>query len=134
MNPGMEEMRGMESAFPGTFAGFLLRLFLPADRREELEGDLIEEAETIVLPRSGLRAAQRWFWWQMLTSAPWMLARRLEKETKMYPRRWTVPATLLMIWGYGGSWSWGTAPTAVSIGMIPLSSGSGRRGRRTGLA
>jgi hypothetical protein len=80
----------------------LLRLFLPADRREEFEGDLIEEAETIVLPRNGRRAAQSWFWWQIAASAPLMLARRLDKEARMYPQRWIVPAALLMTWGVWG--------------------------------
>lgn len=88
--------------FPGPVSRLLLRLVLPADRREEFEGDLIEEAETIVLPRDGLWAARGWLWSQIVVSAPPMLARRLEKEVRMYPQRWLVPAALLLIWGFWG--------------------------------
>ncbi|MGD8361803.1 MAG: hypothetical protein PVJ04_10250 [Gemmatimonadota bacterium] len=77
-------------------------MVLPVDRREEFEGDLIEEAETIVLPRNGRRAARSWFWWQIAVSAPSMLARRVDKEVSMYPQRWIVPAALLVIWGIVG--------------------------------
>jgi hypothetical protein len=97
----------------------MLRLVLPADRREEFEGDLIEEAETIVLPRNGRRAARSWFWWQVVVSAPSMLARRVDKEVSMYPQRWIVPAALLVIWGIvglsdmgktgNGGFSWGNS-------------------------
>ena len=102
MSPQAGDGSGMGVGFPGPVARWLLRLVLPADRREEFEGDLIEEAETIVLPRNGRRAARSWFWWQIAVSAPSMLARRVDKEVSMYPQRWIVPAALLVIWGIVG--------------------------------
>jgi hypothetical protein len=110
VNPATEEERGIGAGFPGPVARSLLRLLLPADRREEFEGDLIEEAETIVLPRSGRRVALRWFWWQVAASAPPMLALRLKKEVGMYPQRWIVPAALLVIWGLWGFVDLGDSP------------------------
>jgi len=102
VNPGAEGMGGIGASFPGPVARLLLWLVLPADRREEFEGDLIEEAETFVLPQNGRRVALRWFWWQIAASAPSMLALRLNKEVSMQPQRWIVPAALLVIWGLWG--------------------------------
>lgn len=102
MSAGAEDCAGLGAAFPGPFAQSALRLFLPADRREEFEGDLIEEAEAIVLPRYGRRTALLWFWWQLAASAPPILVRRLDKEVRMYPQRWIVPAALLGLWGLWG--------------------------------
>jgi hypothetical protein len=80
----------------------LVWVIVPRDRREEFEGDLIEEAEAIVLPGTCRRTALRWFWWQLAMSAPPMLARRLTKEVAMHPRRWIVPAALVFVWGLFG--------------------------------
>ena len=110
MNAAAEEESEIGPGFPSPVARFLLLLFLPADRREEFEGDLIEETESIVLPRGGRRVALCWFWWQILASAPSMLARRLNKEVGMYPQRWIVPAALLVIWGLWGLMDLGNAP------------------------
>lgn len=110
MNPAAEGIRVLGAGFPGPVARLLLRLVLPADRREEFEGDLIEEAETIVLPRNGRRVALCWFWWQIAASAPSMLARRLNKEVGMRPQRWIVPAVLLVIWGLWGLVDLGNSP------------------------
>ena len=110
MNPAAEDDRGIGAGFPGPIARLLL-LSVPPDRREEFEGDLIEEAEAIVLPRDGRKAALRWFWWQIAASAPSMLARRLNKEVGMYPQRWIVPAALLVIWGLFGLVELGNSPS-----------------------
>ena len=83
--------------FPGTWACFILRLLLPGVRREEFVGDLIEEAETVVLPRSGRKAALRWFWWQAWTSASPMHARRCAREVGMNRQRWLVVAAVLTL-------------------------------------
>lgn len=101
----------MGAGFPGPVAQSALRLFLPADRREEFEGDLIEETEAVVLPRYGRKTALWWFWWQIAVSAPPMLVRRLDKEVRMYPRRWIVPAALLGLWGLWGFLDLGRTPT-----------------------
>lgn len=111
MSPGAEDGRGMGAVFPGPVAQSALGLFLPADRQEEFEGDLIEEAEVIVLPRFGRRVALWWFWWQIVASAPPMLARRLDKEVRMYPQRWIAPAALLGLWGLWGLVDLGNRPS-----------------------
>ena len=139
VNPATEDKEGLGIDFPGPVARSLLRLLLPADRREEFEGDLIEEAETIVLPQNGRRVALRWFWWQIVASAPSMLARRLNKEVGMYPQRWIVPAALLVIWGLwglvdlgnrpNGGFDWNREDSAV-IGVEP--GGPADRGRPEG--
>ena len=96
------DRRTLGTNFPGPVARALVWVIVPRDRREEFEGDLIEEAEAIVLPEAGRRTALRWFWWQLAMSAPPMLARRLTKEVAMHPRRWIVPAALVLIWGLVG--------------------------------
>jgi hypothetical protein len=111
MSPGAQPCPGMGAAFPGPFAQSMLRLLLPTDRREEFEGDLIEEAEAIVLPRHGRRTALLWFWGQVAASAAPMLVRRLEKEVRMYPQRWIVPAALLGLWGLWGLVELGNTPS-----------------------
>jgi len=83
--------------FPGEGAQFLLRLLLPAGRREEFVGDLIEEAETIVLPRRGRSAARRWFWWQAATSASPMHVRRCAREVGMHRQRWIIVVAILFL-------------------------------------
>jgi hypothetical protein len=60
-------------------------------------GDLIEEAETVVLPRSGCRAAKRWFWRQALTSASPLYARHFHKEVEMNRTRWIAIALLMVV-------------------------------------
>jgi len=94
--------RSFGTRFPGSVARALIWVVVPRDRREEFEGDLIEEAEAIVLPGAGRRMAVRWFWRQLAMSAPPMLARRLTKEVAMHPRRWIVPAVLVLVWGLVG--------------------------------
>jgi len=83
--------------FPGEGAQRLLRLLLPAGRREEFVGDLIEEAETVVLPRQGRRAARRWFWWQAATSASPMHVRRCARDVGMHRQRWIVVVAILVL-------------------------------------
>jgi len=85
------------SRFPGEGAQFLLRLLLPAARREEFVGDLIEEAETVVLPRRGRGAARRWFWWQAATSASPMHVRRCARDIGMHRQRWIVVLAILIL-------------------------------------
>ena len=111
---------GLGAGFPGRGARFLLRLLLPAGRREEFVGDLIEEAETVVLPRRGRGATLRWFWWQAMTSASPMHARRCAREVGMNRQRWIIVVAILvlgplMAWDSGVS----TAPTGV-IGLVAL--------------
>lgn len=84
------------SDFPGPIARWVLSLLVPAARREEFVGDLIEEAETLVLPKRGRAAARRWFWRQALSSASPLYARHYNKEVTMNRTRWIVVALLLI--------------------------------------
>jgi hypothetical protein len=76
---------------------FVLRLLRPAGRRDEFLGDLIEEAETVVLPQRGRAVALRWFWWQAATSASPMHSRRCAREIGMNRQRWLVAAAILVL-------------------------------------
>jgi hypothetical protein len=111
---------GLGDEFPGRGAQFLLRLLLPSGRREEFVGDLIEEAETVVLPQRGRRAARRWFWWQAATSASPMHVRRCAREVGMNRQRWIIVAAILVLGPLmaldGGI---NTAPGAV-IGLVAV--------------
>jgi len=97
MSGGDSGERGLGTDFPGKGAQFLLRLLLPAGRRDEVVGDLIEEAETVVLPRRGRGAAVRWFWWQAATSASPMHARRCAREVGMHRQRWIIVVAILIL-------------------------------------
>jgi hypothetical protein len=111
--PGTSDA-GLGSGFPGSGAQRVLRLLLPSGRRDELVGDLIEEAETVVLPSRGRDAALRWFWWQVFTSVSPMHARRCAREISMNRQRWIVVAAVLIL---GPLMAWDsnvfTAPAAV---------------------
>jgi hypothetical protein len=85
------------TGFPGATARLFLHLLIPEGRREEFVGDLIEEAETVVLPRRGSAAARRWFWWQVLTSASPMHARRCAREIGMHRQRWIVVVAIAIL-------------------------------------
>jgi len=85
------------AGFPGKGSLLVLRLLLPARRRDEFVGDLIEEAESDVLPRRGRGAALRWFWWQAVTSASPMHVRRCAREVGMHRQRWLVVVTILIL-------------------------------------
>lgn len=120
MSAERPEQGGLGAGFPGKGAQAILRMLLPAGRREEFVGDLIEEAETVVLPRRGRRAAVRWFWWQALTSASPMHARRCAREVGMNRQRWIIVGAILALGplmaldsGVAG------APTGV-IGLVGL--------------
>jgi hypothetical protein len=89
-----DETLGRE--LPGPAGRLALRLLIPAFRREELVGDLLEEAEIVVLPSRGRRAARRWFWRQALLSASPLYARRMTKGMNMNRWRWLVVAVLLI--------------------------------------
>ena len=84
--------------FPGPIALCLLGLLVPPGRRDEFVGDLIEEAETVVFPAGGRKAARRWFWRQAVTSASPLYARHYQKEIRMKRTRWIV-VTLLLVLG-----------------------------------
>ena len=97
MSGAVSRDQGLGADFPGTGSRFLLKLLLPAGRREEFVGDLIEEAETDVLPRRGRRATLVWFWWQAATSASPMHVRRCAREVGMHRQRWIVVAAILIL-------------------------------------
>ena len=111
---------GLGAGFPGRSAQFLLRLLIPARRREEFVGDLIEEAETLVLPRRGRTAALRWFWWQAATAASPMYARQCAREVGMHRQRWIVLIAVPVL-GFVMAWDSGvlSAPAYV-IALVAL--------------
>jgi hypothetical protein len=74
----------------------LLTLLLPTRCREELVGDLIEEAETVILPRDGAAAARRWFWRQAVASASPLWAHQSTKEIAMNRWKWMTLVLLLI--------------------------------------
>ena len=96
MNQTDTAFDALGSDFPGPIGRCLLGFLVPPGRREEFVGDLIEEAETVVLPRSGRKAATRWFWRQALTSASPLYARHVHKEVGMNRLRWLAVALLLI--------------------------------------
>jgi hypothetical protein len=87
---------GLGEHFPGPVARLVLWLLLPTGRRDELVGDLIEEAETRVLPDSDPVAARRWFWRQAVASASPLYSRRAAKEATMFRWRWFFIVVLLI--------------------------------------
>jgi outer membrane biosynthesis protein TonB len=78
-DPRDEEPPPLLSTLPlGGLLAALLRLLLPAERREEFLGDLIEEGH--VRLRAGTRAdLARWMWSQALGSAPALVSWRLRR-------------------------------------------------------
>lgn len=117
MNVTESSENGLGANFPGKGAGLLLRLLLPAGRREEFVGDLIEEAETVILPRRGRGAALRWFWWQAWTSASPMHVRRCAREVGMHRQRWIVVAAILI---FGSLMAWDSSAFTAPPGVIAL--------------
>jgi hypothetical protein len=97
VNPTDVSSDTLGAGFPGPIARCFLSLLVPPGRREEFVGDLIEEAETVVLPRSGPKTARRWFWRQAVTSASPLYARHYHKEVEMNRTRWIVVALLLVV-------------------------------------
>jgi len=108
---------GLGAGFPGGSAQFLLRLLIPARRREEFVGDLVEEAETVVLPCRGRAAALRWFWWQAATSASPMHVRRCAREVGMHRQRWIVLIAVLVL---GSIMAWDSGVSDAPASLIAL--------------
>jgi len=84
-------------SFPGPIARLFLKLAFPKKRREELIGDLIEEAETVILPERGRIKALRWFWWQAAESIPPLLAQNLRHRINTSGARWAVALAILIL-------------------------------------
>lgn len=78
-------------------ARLFLKLAFPNQRREEFIGDLIEEAETVILPERGRQAALRWFWWQAAESIPPLLAQNLRRRIRTSGARWVVALAILTL-------------------------------------
>lgn len=87
---------GFGPDFPHPLGKSLLTLLLPTRHREEVIGDLIEEAETVILPRDGVAAARSWFWRQALASASPLYGRQSEKEINMNRWKWLTLVLLLV--------------------------------------
>lgn len=98
---------------------FLLRFLIPGSRREEVLGDLLEEANHYVLPERGRRRAHVWFWREVITSSPHMIARRIAWEAEMNSRRWIVAATILVV-GLLQAWDSKVLDAPVWVGAVVL--------------
>lgn len=107
----------------------LMVLLLPAPYRDELIGDLLEEARTVLTPRVGEQAARRWLWGQLLRSTPHMLRLHLRKELTMRNEKlWGM--VLILVMGSLQAWDSGVlrAPAyiaamvalAITIGLVAL--------------
>jgi hypothetical protein len=59
---------GATAPVPPHYAEWLLFLFLTADQRKHVPGDLSEEFHDIILPKFGAKRARRWFWFQTARS------------------------------------------------------------------
>jgi hypothetical protein len=97
MTADRESRRELAPEFPGAFAFVVLRLLVPGEHRDEVTGDLIEEAETLILPRHGFAAARSWFWWQIAASAWPLLVRHWTREIVRNPQRWLVAAAIVVM-------------------------------------
>ncbi|MGD8330393.1 MAG: hypothetical protein PVJ49_13250 [Acidobacteriota bacterium] len=97
MTTDRESGRELAPEFPGPLALVVLRLLVPGEHRDEVTGDLIEEAETLILPRHGMAAARSWFWWQVTASAWPLLVRHWTREIVRNPQRWLVAAAIVVM-------------------------------------
>jgi len=84
------------AGFPSPVGRLALVMLLPTRHREELVGDLVEEAATVVLPRDGRRAARRWFWREALASASPLYVRQTEREVPINRWKWITIVALLV--------------------------------------
>jgi hypothetical protein len=66
-------------------AEYLLYFFLPAEQREAIPGDLLEIYATVMLPKFGVKRANRWYWFQVLRSISPLLTARVARVLK-----WTI--------------------------------------------
>jgi len=98
MTTDNRENSPIESGVPGAVGNAVLTLLLPSRHREAIVGDLIEEAETLVLPRDGSAAARRWFWRQAIASASPLYHRQTTREVLVSGWRW-LTLMLLFIAG-----------------------------------
>jgi hypothetical protein len=63
---------------PPKGAETLLGVFLTKNARDCFQGDLAEEYETIIIPKFGLTAARRWYYWQVIRSIGQFLRYRIK--------------------------------------------------------
>lgn len=64
---------------PLRWSEYLLYLLLPKEERETVPGDLLEEYQTVILPKFGVTLARIWFLKQVLSSTWPFLRRRIAK-------------------------------------------------------
>lgn len=88
---------GLGDDFPSLPGQLLLTILLPTRHRQELIGDLIEEAATAVLPTHGARAAKRWFWREAFAPASPLYRRQSTREIHVTGWRWLTLMALFII-------------------------------------
>ncbi|MEO5580182.1 MAG: hypothetical protein ABIR58_05945 [Gemmatimonadaceae bacterium] len=95
----------------------LLVFVMPADYGDEIVGDLIEEARTVISPVSGSAAARRWVVGQLVSSLPHMWRLHLEKELTMSSGKvWGALAIVVM--GATQAWDSGVLSAPPQIGAM----------------
>jgi len=66
---------------PPRLAKGLLRILVPAEVRDEMEGDLLEGYREMAL-RNGRWGATAWYWGQVVSIRPWALRKALRKKNR----------------------------------------------------
>ena len=92
---------------------------LPDACRDEVAGDLIEEATSIVAPASGNAAAKRWLRSQLFSSMPAMISLhfRQKENDEMKYAKW-IGAALIVLMGTVQAWDSGVLAAPPMIGAI----------------
>ena len=100
---------------------------LPDAYRDEIVGDLIEQAQRTVEPEQGDRAARRWITGQIAASLPSMLSLHFkqEEDPQMKHAKW-IAAVAIVVMGSVQAWDSGIleAPIGIAL-MVVLAIGVG---------
>ncbi|MEO8192956.1 MAG: hypothetical protein ABI681_03825 [Gemmatimonadales bacterium] len=106
--------------------GRLMIEFLPDGYRDDMVGDLLEEASAVIAPRDGMPAARRWLRAQLMTSVPRMFALHFrQKEDGMKHARWIAAAAIVVV-GVLQAWDSGILAAPPLIGaMVVIAIGIG---------
>lgn len=100
---------------------------LPDRYREEITGDLFEEAITIVAPQSGDIAARRWIRAQLIHSLPGTISLhfRQREDDQMKHAKW-IAAALIVLMGALQAWDSGVLaapPTIMAMVVVAIAIG-----------
>src|SRR5687767_377865 len=100
---------------------------LPDAYRDEIIGDLIEQAQRTIEPARGDRAARRWISGQIAASLPSMLSLHFKQEeySQMKHAKW-IAAVAIVVMGSVQAWDSGILEAPIGIAfMVVLAIGVG---------